>query len=255
VSARRAATRTVATCEQIETAITDPWKNEAPSIKHLPGGAFTLDLRPRFKFAHDQLSALHGMMTAMTGPHRNHIPVFSLFPWPSGCGWAAYIGDNDIARQVAGKAHGVQFNDGPATMHCGPLVRIKSPIVPAGEHIVTLETVTPVHIRAYGSTVLRTKPCSNHLRGTLEGFLPRRLGVEMPLGTVALEMLENETHQESIWLRGNGQKLGGVAGWVGRIRMRVNAPGRWLLECASLGLGYGGKVAFGFGRVRVTCET
>lgn len=233
----------------------DPWSLPAPELDYLPGGAFTLDMRPRFKFGHDQISALHGMVTAITGAHMWSIPVFSLLPWNSGCGWAAYVSKPGIAPEVAGKAHGISFDGQPAVMHCGPLVRIRAPRVEPGEHILTVEAITPVVVRAYGRTVSRVVPCSRHLRGTLEGFLPRRIGVEMPLGTVALEMLEDNTRSETLKLRGNGRKLGDSTGWVGSVKVRVNAPGRWLLECAALGLGYGGRVGFGFGRIRVKCET
>lgn len=235
-------------------AETDTWLMPAPELAYLPGGAFTLDLRPRFKFAHDQISALHGMLTAITGPHRPNCPVFSLIPWPCSSGWACYIGDTELARLIANKVHEVSFDGAPAGLWCGPLVRIKAPCVEPGEHILSVEALTPVHIRADAGQLVRTKPTSQHLRGTLEGFLPRRLGVSVPPGTVALELLEDNTRQESVRLRGNGQKLGGMPGWVGSVKVKTNAPGRWLLECAALGLGYGGKVAFGFGRVRVRAE-
>lgn len=229
----------------------DSWMLPAPALDYLPGGAFTLDLRPRHKFPHHQLSALHGIVTAITGPHHPTKPQFALVPWPCGCGWAAYVEDLDVARTVANKMHAVRF-DGNATLHCGPLVRIKAPRVVTGLHRLQIDALTPVHVRSSGGAVLRLVPTAANLRGTLEGFMPRRLGVSVPPGSVALRVLEDNTHQDRVDMRGNGAKLNGCPGWVGSVVIETNAVGRWLLECAALGLGYGGKVAFGFGRIRVT---
>lgn len=229
----------------------DSWMLPAPELDYLPGGAFTLDLRPRHKFPHHQLSALHGIVTAITGPHHPTKPQFALVPWPCGCGWAVYVEDIETARMVAGKMHAVRF-DGNATLHCGPLMRIKAPSVATGLHRLRIDALTPVHVRSSGGTVLRLVPTSSNLRGTLEGFLPRRLGVSVPPGSVALRVLEDCTRTDRVDMRGNGAKLNGCPGWVGHVIIETNAVGRWLFECAALGLGYGGKVAFGFGRIRVT---
>lgn len=223
----------------------------APELDYLPGGAFTLDLRPRHKFPHHQLSALHGMVTTITGPHHPNKPQFALIPWDCGSGWAVYVADLDVARMVAGKAHGVRFNGANATLHCGTLVRIKAPRVTPGLHRLRIEAITPVHIRCENSTVLRLVPTAANLRGTLEGFLPKRLGVTVDPGQTVVRVVEDCTRAERTRINGRAS-FDGTPGWVGHVIVETNAVGRWLFECAALGLGYGGKVAFGFGRIRVT---
>lgn len=229
----------------------DAWLLPAPELDYLPGGAFTLDLRPRHKFPHHQLSALHGMVTTITGPHHPNKPQFALIPWDCGCGWAVYVADLDVARMVAGKAHGVRFNGGNATLRCGPMVRIKAPRVATGIHRLRIEAITPVHVRCENNTVLRLVPTAANLRGTLDGFLPKRLGVTVDPGQTVVRVIEDCTRTERTRINGRAS-FEGTPGWVGHVIVETNAVGRWLFECAALGLGYGGKVAFGFGRIRVT---
>jgi hypothetical protein len=230
----------------------DPWSLPSPSLGYLPGGFVSVSLSPERKLRHEQLSCLHGIMTAVTGPHAPHVPRFSLLPWPKGCGWAAYLAEDSTAREVASHGQSIMLDRTDATVTLGPLVRVKAPVYPPGKYRIRVEAITPIHIRAYGSTVIRSTPTARHLRGTLEGFMPRRLGLEVPPGNVALDLLEMSTSQDYVKLNGRVREFGRTSGWIGHVVVETNAVGRFLLQCCALGMGYGGKVAFGFGRIRVT---
>lgn len=230
----------------------DPWLLPSPELDRLPGGFISLDMRPFQKFEHWQLSSLHGVMTSLTGGHQPHVPRFALLPWPRGIGWAVYVGDDATAEMVAGKTHCLRLGDKTINMMCGPLVRVKLPHYRPGVYKVRIDAITPIHIRAYGSSVVRVAPNSRHLRGTLEGFMPRRLGIDIPPNTVRLELVDGETSQSYVPLAGRIHDFGKTAGWVGGVTVETNAVGRFILQACALGMGYGGKVAFGFGRIRVT---
>jgi hypothetical protein len=228
----------------------DIWQQPAPQAEYLPGAGITLDMSPHFIFEHNQISALHGMLSNLVNGHTAHTPDFSLIPWPRGCGWAIYVTDLAIAKTLAAHNHEVFLNGKRCLLKCGPLLKIKAPKIAPGTYTMRIDAITPIHIRSYGSTVLRGTPSSRYLKGTLGGAILARLNTRFTQSELALEMLESSTRMESIWIRGNGAKLGGVSGWVGSVVVRVNAPARWLLECSALGVGYGGKVAWGFGRIK-----
>ena len=229
----------------------DPWSLPSPSLDRLPGGFVTIELSSRKTFEHWQLSALHGVMTSVTGPHLPHEPRFALLPWPSGCGWAAYLSQDGDARAVAGKAHVVRLGSSHVQIRFGSLVRVAPKAYAPGRYRVRIDAVTPVHVRSYGSTVVRIHPSARHMRGTLDGFMPRRLGLTIPPGHIALDLVESDFSESFVQLGGR-KEFGMTAGWVGHCIVETNAVGRFLLGCCALGLGYGGKVAFGFGRVRVS---
>jgi hypothetical protein len=152
---------------------------------------------------------------------------------------------------VAGKAHCLRLGDNNVILHCGPLVRVKAPTYKPGKYRVRIDAITPIHIRANGGTIIRVTPTANHLRGTLEGFMPRRLGLEIPPNTVRLDLVDSHTSEDYVPLAGRIREFGKTAGWIGHVVVEVNAVGRFLLQCCALGMGYGGKVAFGFGRIKI----
>jgi hypothetical protein len=167
----------------------EPWLLPCPELDYLPGGFASIQLSNRQVFQHWQLSALHGVMTSLTGPHLPHMPRFALLPWPRGCGWAAYLAEDEAVRALAGREHEIRLGDKMTTIRFGTLVRVKAPRYKPGTYKVRVDAITPVHIRAYGSSMVRITPNSRHLRGTLEGFMPRRLGLNIQPNTVRLELL------------------------------------------------------------------
>lgn len=227
------------------------WEMAAPVLEYIPGGCVPIALECGYRFEHWQLASLHGMLTRITGPHAPNNPVFSLFPWGKGCGWAVYIRDLDLARSIAMRTHIVEFNDRDQEFALGCLVRVKAPVVKTGAWRLRITAVTPVHCRSAGGTVHYTAPTSNNLKGTLEAFTARRLGIKPEKHDVQVRLLDSTAFPDRVNLAGNGHKLGEISGWSGSVDVEVNALGRLLLECAALGMGLGGKSAFGFGRIKV----
>lgn len=222
-----------------------------PELDYIPGACVPIALDCGVKFAHWQIACLHGMMTSITGPHAPNNPIFSLFPWNNGCGWAAYFRDLEMARGVAMKTHIVGFNGKESELALGWVVRIKAPKLRHEDSIVRVTTITPVHCRSNGGEVHYTAPTANNIKGTLEAHTARRLGLRPQLGDVQVQLLDSSASPAQVNLGGNGKKLGGLSGWAGSVDLRVNPLGRFLLECAGLGMGLGGKTAFGFGRIKV----
>ena len=226
------------------------WEEPAPNLGFIPGAFAPIALENGHQFEHRQLAALHGMMTSITGAHRPNNPVFTLLRSHLGCGWGAYISDLEMARKVAARFHDVRFNDQVISLVIGCLFRVKSPIVKSGAWNMRISTVTPVHCRSNGGETQYSEPTSSNIKGTLEGFTARRLGIETHPEDVQVIMLKADTTPAKVSVAGNGRKLGDMVGWHGNVIVKTNALGRLLIECAALGLGLGGKTAFGFGRIK-----
>lgn len=226
------------------------WEMPAPMIEYLPGGCVPIAIECGYKFEHWQLASLHGMLSTITGPHSANNPVFTLFPWHLGCGWAAYIRDIELARSIAMRTHVVDFNDREQELALGWLVRVKAPLIKPGVWKLRITTITPVCCRATGGTYYMA-PTANNIKGTLEVNVARRLGIKTEKHDVQVRLLDSNAFLDKLRLSGNGSKLGDICGWSGSIDIEVNALGRLLLECAALGMGLGGKSAFGFGRIKV----
>lgn len=226
------------------------WEMPAPRLDYLPGGFLPITIECGYRFAHWQLAALHGMMTSITGPHAPNNPVFSLFPYSGGCGWGCYVGDLDLARSIAARDHSIRFDDRDQALTLGCLIRVKAPVIKRGSWLMRITAITPVHCRSTGGSVHYTAPTANNLKGTLEALTARRLGIATEKHDVQVRLLNSTAFPDHIFLGGNGHKLGDIAGWSGSVDVEVNALGRLLIECAALGLGLGGKTAFGFGRIK-----
>jgi CRISPR/Cas system endoribonuclease Cas6 (RAMP superfamily) len=91
-------------------------------------------------------------------------------------------------------------------------------------------------------------PTSANLASSLAFFLPRRLGISLEPDSIRLKIFERHTQFEHVEM---GDKFGKVGGFVGHMIVDTNATGHWLLKCAET-LGFGGRVSFGFGRIRVS---
>lgn len=230
-----------------------PWLRGAPPhLPYLPGGGMTLSVSPtpRWPIEHRNIRALHGMMTMTVGLAHQRWPEWSLIPWPEGCGWGVYLRQDQVARRIAGRTIEGRLYDRDVTIKTGPLVRIKAPAPGRrGRQRIRLDTITPVVIETEGRTVTRTMPTVTSIWNALTQSLPDRLGlVGLDKQMVVLEVVSHETQTETVPLGGKG---GPVKGWAGSVVLEVNAVTRWLLEAAARGPGLGGRVAFGFGRIRV----
>lgn len=228
-----------------------PWLLGAPPYGHyLPGGGFTLNVQPapRWPVELRNTRALHGMVTALMGiEHDPHVPQFSLIPWPTPFGWSVWTQHADVAQRLAGHRHNARLYDQDVTVTCGPLARVRAPVVThRGRRRLRIDAVTPVRLRADSERL--TQPTAAHLAGALRDWIPPRLGVEIDQNDLALEVVESRTQAALVQ---TGGKFGPTRGWTGHLVVDTNAVGHWLLEVAAR-IGLGGRVALGFGRVRVS---
>jgi len=218
--------------------------------EHLPGGGFEIDLSPAPQWPIElrNTRALHGLMTDLIGvPHHPTIPGFALVAWPRGCGWGLWSQLPQVVA-IAGRTHeGVLF-ERPTAVRCGPLVRVKTPVVRTrGRRRLRVDALTPVLVRANAGS-MHTHPTAANLSSTLAAWLPRRIGLDVRDSDAPITIIESQTEPATVQ---TGGKYGCSRGWVGHVVVETNAVGHWLLELGAR-IGLGGRVAFGFGRVRVS---
>lgn len=213
-----------------------------------------------------ELSWLHAALTAALGRgHGAHdqrgtqVQDFSIAPTREGCGWAAVWWSHRDAERVAGQRFAVRMGRTPVTMRLGPLVRVRVPPAYAcGPHSVSLRAHSPVVIasttgRSRGALargeaqrkVYRERPTDEAMRHALCG-LARKLGVRTE--GVVVHVVDERTR--AVEVRRKGRRIDAI-GWVGDVDLVCSPMARWLIECASRGLGLGSRVAFGCGRVTV----
>jgi len=235
----------------------NPWLLGAPPFEeYLPGGGLEIFFEPHMVFEHRHLSALHGVITSITGPHDRNVPNFVLVPWPRGCGWGVYLRSGEQARELARTRHNMRLGSGRTTLRFGDLNRIRAPrVTKRGHRRLRIDAVTPVCVRCTqgcdGTQKLYTAPTSGNLRSTLALMTPKRLGLLVDESSVKLEMLSRETIPATFSLAGRDGRLGNMRGWTGHVIVDCNAVAHWLLLVAER-IGYGGTTSFGFGRIRVT---
>lgn len=222
-----------------------------PFPTHLPGGGFELHVSPAPQWPIElrNTRALHGMVTALLGmDHHPTVPGFTIVPWPRGCGWGVYSQHDEAVRRVAGKAHEAVLFDRAMTVTCGPLARIRAPVIARrGRRRVRIDAITPVLVRA-DTDSMYTAPTAANLLSTISAWLPRRIGLQLDGADVALDMVYSDTQPETV---PTGGKFGNTRGWTGHVIVETNAVGHWLLEVGAR-IGVGGRVALGMGRVRVS---
>lgn len=239
----------------VETA--NPWLLGAPPFEeYLPGGGVPIAFDSNIVFHHRQLSALHGVITSLTGEHDRNVPKFVLVPWHTGCRWGALLRDEAAARQLAGTSHRVRLGDGEQTLRFGPLHRILAPkVTKRGHRKLRVDAVTPVCVRCTtgsdGTHRLYTAPTSGNLLSTLALMIPKRIGLLVDESTIRLDLIERSTVPSTLSLSGRDGRLGNMRGWVGHVIVDCNAVGHWLLAVAER-IGLGGTTSFGFGRIKVT---
>ena len=230
-----------------------PWLvGQPPYFEYLPGGGIELHVRPRPKWPieHRNTRALHGMVTDLTGMSHGRWPRFSLVPWHTELGWGVYLWHEEAVKRMAGRTLKARLFDRDVEVQCSLPRRIRAPqVAKRGRQRVRLDAITTVAITSTGRTRPHIKATADSLLSALLTEFPERLGVEhLEKDMVRIEMVENSTNVSHVRL---GAKYGLVRGWTGSCVLEVNAPARWLLECAAR-VGLGGRTAFGFGRVRVT---
>jgi hypothetical protein len=223
----------------------------------------TLDFDPPPRWAMELRNArgLHGALTALRDRPHTRYPAWSLVPWQSG--WGVYFADLTEARGWAGKNFHGSLWDKPTVFRFGHLLRFKAPVdVKRGRSRVRIDAITPIITRSLGGSNPCTCPNNDTLRGALAGELLYKISPnhrnDAPDGDewasyvrpqVQIEIIERQTEATYTPL---GGKFGTIAGWQGHVVAEVNAVALWLLLATERAMGLGGRVAFGFGRIRVT---
>lgn len=228
------------------------WLLGSPAFgTHLPGGGFELHVSPPPKWAVElrNTRGLHGMVTALMGiPHHPTIPQFTLTPWPNDFGWGIYSQHGDVMGRLAGREHEAVLFDRRVVVRCGPLVRVRTPVVAKrGRRRLRIDAITPVLVRE-NESAMHTHPTAENMHSTLDAWLPRRLGLESFKDDLKLELIERSTEPATV---ATGGKFGSARGWTGSVIVETNAIGHWLLEVGAR-IGVGGRVALGMGRIRVS---
>lgn len=244
------------------------WSMPTPTLgrDYLCGGT-TIELDGwRGTVASHELSWLHAALTGALGrghgAHDNgacQVQDFSLVPWRCGSGWAAVWWSHRDAEELAGRRFRARIGRVPVELRLGPLVRIHAPpAYAAAAHQVTMRALSPVVIasttgRSRGALargdaqrkVHRDAPTDDAMKHALCG-LARKLGVRSD--GVLVHLISSRTVPVDV--RRKGRRID-ATGWVGTVDLVCSPSARWLLECASRGLGLGARVAFGCGRVEV----
>lgn len=228
------------------------WLMAAPSFgPYLPGGGMELRIEPHPKWPIElrNTRALHAMLTELTGLEHNQVPPFAAVPWRCRSGWGIYVRDEQTARKLAGRTHDAVLFDKPVQVTTSLLFRLRTPAAPRrGHQQVRVDAITPICIRNDNSETTYTSPIAGNFISTLGRHLAPRLGLSLSTDDLRCEIVSKETQPETVPL---GGKYGNVRGWTGSVVLEVNAPARWLLDCAAL-IGLGGRTAFGMGRISVS---
>lgn len=234
-----------------------PWLAGAPPYDaHLPGMsmAISLDPLPRWPIELRNTRALHGMVTELSGVPHQRWPQWVLRPWQSG--WAVHW-MHARGFAFAGRTVDAVLFDRPTRVTFGPGVRLRSPQVARRGHArIRLDTITPVARAADGRTVPEVRPSRASMVNTCGDFArriaPSDRWYEWVKDRIELDVVDIHTEPAHVPL---GEKYGVVHGWQGSVDLDANAVARWLLISASRMLGFGSRVAFGFGCIRVTEAT
>lgn len=226
-----------------------PWLLGAPIFDtHLPGGFLEMSINQplQWPIEHRNVRALHAVITDLTGEHHEMIPRFALVPWSRGLGWGVYLGEQALLEKLAATRHAVRLFEHGRELRFGGKVRLKAPrVVKRGHRRLRIDTLTPMITRD------RERPTAESMLNTMCAMQPRRIGIEVGDADATLRVIHSDMRKERVEL---GGKFGVVSGWVGHVVVDCNAVSEWLLRVAEV-IGYGARVAYGFGRIRVSaCE-
>jgi hypothetical protein len=223
--------------------------------------SFTFNPAPKWPLELRNARGLHGALTSLRDKSHDRYPAWSLSPWM--LGWGVYVADLTEARAWASHGFNLALWDRPTTICFGPLLRLKAPVPPRrGRSRVRIDAITPIVTRSMGGTNPCTCPTNATLRGALNGELIYRLSpthrhdapgedewTKWVRSRVQIEIVARHTEPAHTPM---GGKYGSIAGWQGYVVVDVNAVALWLLLATERAMGFGGRVAFGFGRIRVT---
>ena len=194
---------------------------------------------------------LHGMLSgALAEPHAQTarwslVPLSRAEGAAPGREWAVLWHRETDAARLAQTTHPVHVRGEASTLSLGPLTRLRTPAAPApGLYRVAVDAVTPVTHGVDGRSRAVVTPTTATVLSALGETLSR---TGLTTGRLHVAEVDAATQRQHHDLGGH---VGEVVGWVGRIVVTCNAPAAWaLLLCRSLG--FGGRVAFGLGRVHV----
>lgn len=233
-----------------------PWRaTVGPQPEHLRPRAmelrFDLPLRASPRYAAEGLRRhLHAMVTGLLGrPHHPWLPAWALVPL-SPSGWGVMFYDPADADRLRGTTHSARVGGWRGEVTLGPAVtrpRTPAPLAP-GRYVVTLDAMTAVHHAVMGRARAVTQPTVDTTISAAS--LALEVAGVTPAGRMHVEAVEAQTLPECVPLGGHS---GVVVGWVGRLAITCNAPAAWALQIAAR-VGFGGKCAYGLGRVRVAVE-
>lgn len=228
-----------------------------PARDSLPGLLMDLHVAPLNRpLGLDYSNKLHGLVTVLTGvPHLEHIARFVLLANPSSSsGWSVYVPEDSVALRMAKARQVVSLGRRTVIAEMGPARRVPAPSFAWEWSTVCIQTVTPLLLRktsrdASGCRKKEFRLDFGNLFSTLLTMSPQRCGasvwaVESRFG---MRVLTEECRHERIRV---GGPLGRVTGLSGRIVARVCPGTRWLLEACQT-VGFGGRVAYGFGNIVV----
>lgn len=252
----------------------DPWRLPAPArrvpaigrsfdVQVVGGDAGLYDLR--------NATLMHGVLTALTDLGHEQSARFSA--WPDGSHWTMLLDPSSERGSLGGRTHrarvGKTWRD--VAVSEGATVEAPRPPLLVGRYRVSIETLSPVVIRAgaegrtHGEQEdrrTRTAPDASNLSSALATTALARLGWrQRSPEVIPVELVSSDTRPAVVALReasygGKMPKIGGdgcVRGWEGSLVVETSAMGAWLLLFARR-VGLGGRVAYGFGRVRVGVE-
>ena len=216
---------------------------------------FDAQLRPQGRAAEESVRRhLHGLLSLLVArDHDANAPAWSLVPMRGGA-WGAVLYDPATVERLRGTEHEVTVGECRTRVTLGPaVVRLRAPVtLTPGRYVVTLDAVTPVVQTTMGRTRAVTQPTATTVLGALS--LALQVGGVSPSGRIHVERVTCETQPERVRLGGHIGASGVIVGWVGRLTIECNAPAAWALQVAAQ-VGYGGKCAYGLGRVRVEVQT
>lgn len=239
-----------------------PWQAPSPAVSGRMPGVVTqlswLDVPGREVQLRDAVH-VHGALTTLLGRDHGEQRNFALSPGRTVADWWVYWQCPE-GEALASTSHVITLGERRCRVAFGPRItpRFPAPYAP-GVHVVTLDTVTPVSIRRTvgdeGRHVEHLQPSAGSIVRSLVSEARTRLGVTLDEHDMAMDFIECASGREKIRMGGHVRSAvegrGVLSGWHAKITARVNAPMRWLLECASRGMGLGARRGFGFGRIIV----
>ncbi len=250
------------TPEEVATAPTTlnaprcPWRaTVGPQPSHLRAAGMELHFSPRLsargRDAEESVRRhLHGMLSLLVArAHDRNTPAWSLVPM-RGEAWGVVLYDPADVERLRGTSHAVTVGACRTTLTIGPaVVRLRAPAtLTPRRYTVILDAVTPVVQSTMGRTRAVTQPTATTVLGAVS--LALQVAGVAPRGRIHVESVACETMPERVRLGGHLGASGCIVGWVGRLTITCNAPAAWALLVAAQ-VGYGGKCAYGLGRVRV----